>query len=224
MQYGQDVASKFASAFMQAKKPEAMMTAEPMAEATVEAMAQMTAEMTVTAGLVDTAAHLKVITMESDSPGKTKATEKCQVKSSMRGQSVPVNNSRGEVSAPETKAGPVTFCQPEETEATTNVMTVTSGSDTSNKPLVDIQMLNQVREMVFYLLNQSKILDECRVRVARAISKAVSKHTTKLFQPFTTYISDVSNAVETCCRKVMVIRPEMAHCDYDTYRTCSASV
>ena len=78
--------------------------------------------------------------------------------------------------------------------------------------------------MVFHLLKQSKILDECWVRVARPISMAVSKHTTQLFQPFTSYISDVSDAVKAWRMKVTLIRPEMAHCNYDTYRVCSASV
>ena len=75
-------------------------------------------------------------------------------------------------------------------------MTATGGGDPSNKPQVDVQTLNQAREMVFHLLKQSKILDECQVRVAHAISTAVSRHTTQLFQPLTSYISDVSDAVE----------------------------
>ena len=78
--------------------------------------------------------------------------------------------------------------------------------------------------MVFHLLNQSKILDECLVQVAQAISKAMSRRTTQLFQPFTTYISGVSDAVKAWHRKVTLIHPEMAHCNYDTYRTCSGSV
>ena len=190
MQYGQDVASKFASAFMQAKNPEAM----AMAEATIAASP------------MGMATQPEDVTMESELPGKTKAN--------------------GEASAPALvmKAGPVVSHQPEEMEATTNITTVTGGGDTSNEPLVDVQTLNQVREMVFHLLNQSKILDECQVLVAQAISKAMSKHTTKLFQPFTSYIADVSDVVETWHRKVMLICPEMAHCNYDTYRACSASV
>ena len=209
-QYGQDVASKFASVLMQTKNPEAM----AMAEATIAA------------GPIGMATHLEEVTMESDLSGKTKATEKCQIKSSMKKQSAPVDNTHGEASAPApvTKAGPVASRQPEEMEATTNITMVTDGGSTSNEPLMDMQTLNQVREMVFRLLNQSKILDKCRVRVAQAVSKAMSKCTTKLLQPFTTYISDVSDAVETWCRKVTLIHPEMAHCDYDTYHACSASV
>ena len=210
MQYGQDMASKFASAFMQVKIPEVMAMAE----------------VTITAGPMGMATQLEDVTMESELPGKTKAIEKCQIKSSTKEQSIPVNDPHGEASASAlvTKAGPVVSHQPEEMEATTNITTVTGGGDTSNEPLVYVQMLNQVREMVFRLLNQSKILDECQVRVAQPISKAVSKHTTKLFQPFTLYIADVSYMVETWHKKVMLICPEMAHCNYNTYCACSASV
>ena len=109
-------------------------------------------------------------------------------------------------------------------EVTTKITTVTNGGHTSNELLIDMQTLNQAMEMVFCLLKQSKILNKCRVWVAQAVSKAMSRHTTQLFQPFTTYISDVSDAVEVWHRKVMLVCLEMAHCDYDTYCTCSASV
>ena len=60
----------------------------------------------------------------------------------------------------------------EETEATINIAMMTGGGDTPNKPFVDMQTLNQVREIVSRLFNQSKILNECRVRVAQAIGKS----------------------------------------------------
>ena len=109
-------------------------------------------------------------------------------------------------------------------EANTGVATATGGDDASNEPQVDVQMLNQVREMVFHLLKQSKILDKCQVWVAHTISTALSRHTTQLFQPFTSYISDVSDAVKAWHTKVMLIHPEMSHCSYDTYHACSASI
>ena len=145
------MASKFASAFMQAKNPE------------VTAMA----EEAVTTGSIGTATCPEDVTMGSDLPGKTKATEKCQVKSSTREQSDPVDNSCGEAAAPAlvTKAGSVASHQPEEMEATTDVTMVIGGCNTSKKLLMDTQMLNQEREMVFCLLNQSKILNECWVQV-----------------------------------------------------------
>ena len=60
MEYGQDMVSKFASAFMQVKNPEAMPTAE----------------VTVTAGPIGMATRPEDVTMGSDLPSKTKATEK----------------------------------------------------------------------------------------------------------------------------------------------------
>ena len=91
MQYSQDVASKFVSAFMEAKDPEATATAEA----------------TVTTGSVDATTRPEDVTMGSYLPGKTKATERCQVKSSTKEQSAQVDNSRGEATAPTpvTKAG-----------------------------------------------------------------------------------------------------------------------
>ena len=97
--------------------------------------------------------------------------------------------------------------------------TTTGGGHAPDEPFVDVQTLNQAREIVSRLFNQSRILDKCHVRVAQAVSKAVSKRSTQLFQPFTTYISNVSNAVDAWRRNVTLIRPEMAHCDYDTYKT-----
>ena len=60
--------TKFVSAFYQAKNPEAMATAE----------------VTVTAGPVGMAIHAEEVSMEVDSPSKTKATDKCRVKSSTK--------------------------------------------------------------------------------------------------------------------------------------------
>ena len=66
MEYGQDIMTKFISTFYQAKNPEVTATAE----------------VTVAAGPVGMATHAEEVTMEVDSPSKTKATDKCQVKSS----------------------------------------------------------------------------------------------------------------------------------------------
>ena len=142
MEYGQDMMSKFASAFMQAKNPEVMAMAE----------------VTIAAGPVGMATHLENVTTESNPSGKTKVTEKCQIKSSTKECYAPVDDSCGV-----TKAGPVASHQSEETETTTHITMATSGGDTFNEPLMDMQILNQVREMVVHLLNQSIILDKCRV-------------------------------------------------------------
>ena len=208
MEYSQDIMTKFVSAFYQAKNPEATATAE----------------VTVTVGPVGTATHAEEVTMEVDSPSKANATDKCRVKSSMKEKLTPVDDSREEAYALVKTAGQMVDCQPEETVANTSVVTVTGGGDASNEPQVDIQTLNQAREMLFCLLKQSKILDKCRVQVARAIGSAVSRLTTQLFQPFTSYISNVSDAVEAWCTKVTLIHPEMSHCSYDTYCACSASI
>ena len=211
-EYSQGVVSQFMSAFRQAKNPEATATVET----------------TVAAGPTGTSTHAEDVIMESNSPGKTKATDKCRVKPSTQEQSVPVNNSHEKASIPasglEMKAGPVVTHRPEETEVTTSVAMVTSRDDASNEPLVDTQTLNQAREMVFHQLKQSKIVNECRVWVAHTISTVVSKCTTQLFQPFTSYISDVSDEVKTWRRKVMVICLEMAHCNYETYCACFTNV
>ena len=166
--------------------------------------------------------------MEVDSPHKAKATEKCRVKSSTKEKLTPVSDSHREAPTPVpvlvATAGQMVDHQPEETEANTSVVTVTGGGDASNEPQVDVHTLNQAREMVFHLLKQSKILDECQVRTAHIIGAVVSKCTTQLFQPFTSYISDVSDAVEAWHTKVTLICPEMSHCSYDTYCACSASI
>ena len=95
MEYSQDVVTKFVSAFYQAKNPEAMATAEA----------------TVTVGPIGMATHAEEVAMEVDSLSKTKATDKCQVKSSMKEKLTPVDNSCEEayalVSAPVMTAGQV---------------------------------------------------------------------------------------------------------------------
>ena len=152
-QYGQDVVSKFASAFIQAKNPEMMAMAE----------------VTVAAGPVGTITHPEDVTMQSDSSSKTKATDKCQIKSSAEEQSVSVDDSHGEASvpAPVTKAGPVISHRPEEMEGSPSVTTVTGGGNTANEPLLDMQMLNQVREMVFCLFNQFIFSSSVRCRCVK---------------------------------------------------------
>ena len=127
-EYGQDVMSKFESAFRQAKNPEVNATAEAI----------------VAEGPIGTATHAEEVTMEIDSPSKTKATDKCRVKPSMEEQSVPVDDSCGEASAPAPviMAGSVVSHQPEEMEATTGIAMATGGGDASNEPQVDIQTLN----------------------------------------------------------------------------------
>ena len=72
---------------------------------------------------------------------------------------------------------------------------MTGEGDAADKPSVDAQMLNQVREIVSCLFNQSKILDKCQVRVTQAISKAIAKCSAQLFQPFTSYVSYIADAV-----------------------------
>ena len=186
----------------------------------------MTAEVTDAVAPIGTVTHSEGTTMEGGLPSKTKATEKCLVKSSTKEHPPPVNGSCGEPPAhtPAMEAGSVASHQHEETEATTNTAMMTGGGDTPNEPFIDVQTLNQAREIVSHLFNQSRILNECWVQVAQAVSKAISKCSTQLFQPFTTYISDVSDGVEAWHRNVTLICPEMAHCDYDTYHSYSASV
>ena len=57
MEYGQDMVSKFASAFMQAKNPEVMAMAE----------------VTIAAGPVGMATHSENVTMESDHPARLRS-------------------------------------------------------------------------------------------------------------------------------------------------------
>ena len=119
MEYGQDIVTKFVSAFYQAKNPEAMATAEA----------------TVTVGPEGTATHAEEVTMEVNLPSKTKATDKCQVKSSKKEKFTPVNDSREEASAPVPApvpapvmtGGPAVHQQPEEMEANTSLVTATGG-------------------------------------------------------------------------------------------------
>ena len=103
--------------------------------------------------------------MEGGSPGKTKATEKCPVKSSMTEHPPPVDDSCGESPAPTpaTEAVSVASCWHEKTEATANTAMTTGEGDAPDKPFADAQMLNQVREIVSHLFNQSRILDKCQV-------------------------------------------------------------
>ena len=44
---------------------------------------------------------------------------------------------------------------------------------------------NELRELIHGLMRKSTILDDCRVRVRSAVSKAVAKRTKKMFKPFT---------------------------------------
>ena len=100
----------------------------------------------------------------------------------------------------------------------------TGDGDAPTTPSVDSPMLNQAQEMVCCLFNQSQILDKCQVRVAQAMGTAVSKHSTQLFLPFMSYLSDVSGTVEAWHAKIMVLCPEMAHCDYNTYHNCAVDI
>ena len=79
-----------------------------------------------------------------------------------------------------------------------------------------------------HLFNQSKILDECRVQVAvqvaQAMGTAVSRCSTQLFLSFMSYLSSVSDAIESWHMKITVLHPEMVNCDYDTYCNCAAEI
>ena len=114
--------------------------------------------------------------------------------------------------------------KPYEVGVTTGVATATGSGDNLTTSSVNFLMVYQAREIARHLFNQSKILDECRLRVAWAIGKAVSERSTQLYLPFTSCVSSVSNTVEVWCTKIMVIHPEMAHCDYDTYCLCTADI
>ena len=72
--------------------------------------------------------------------------------------------------------------------------------------------------------NQSKILDESRICVAQALGTAASQRSTELSLPFTSYLLAVLDAVEAWCMKIMVLHPEMANCDYNTYLGCAAYI
>ena len=140
--------------------------------------------------------------------GASKATAKCKIKSSTKNCMVATNDSQGA----------------DETEITTDVATVTGGSDPPTSLHANSSMLNQVREMVCCLFNQSKILDECRTHVAQAMSTAASQRSAELSLPFTSYLLAMLDAVEAWRTKIMVLHPEMANCDYNTYRSCAADI
>ena len=59
-----------------------------------------TAEATVTVGPIGMATHAEEVTMEVDSPSKTKATDKCRVKSSTKEKLTTVDDSCEEAYAP----------------------------------------------------------------------------------------------------------------------------
>ena len=148
---------------------------------------------------------------KNDSHSISKATEKCKVKSSMKSWAEVADDSSERQ-------------KPNEVGVTTGVATATVGGDTLTSSSLNSPMVNQACEIVCCLFHQSKILDECRVRVARAVGKAVSEHSTQLYLPFTSYISSVSDAVEVWHMRIMVIHPEMAHCDYDMYCICAVDI
>ena len=148
---------------------------------------------------------------QGDSHSASKATGKCKVKSSTKSHTAVTDDSLGRQKF-------------NEVEATTDVAMATSGGDAPTTPPVNSPMLSQAREIVCCLFNQSKILDECWVQVAQAMGMAVSRHSTQLFLPFTSYLSTISDTVEAWRTKIMVLHLEMANCDYDTYHNRAADI
>ena len=148
---------------------------------------------------------------EDDLRNVSKATGKCKVKSSAKSRTAGIDNPPGRQ-------------KPNEVGATTDIAMTTGGGDAPTTPPVNSPMLNQAREMVCRLFNQSKILDDCRVRVAQAMGLAVSRCSTQLFFPFTSYLSSVFDTVEAWNMKIMMLHLEMANCDYDTYRNCAVEI
>ena len=138
--------------------------------------------------------------------GTFKTTDKCKTKSSSKSCT---DNSHG---------------NPNEVKTVTSDTAATAGSDATTNSLRDPPTINEVWEMVCHLFNKSRILDECQARVAWAVAAVVSKHHTQLFVPFTSYLSDVTDTVESWCTKITVIHPEMAHCSYETYHECTANI
>ena len=84
--------------------------------------------------------------------------------------------------------------------------------------------LNEVREMLFSLMRKSTILNECRERVGRAITKSVTARAIELYKPFTGYISDIASEVNAWRTEVLLIHPKMIDCDYNTYHRYSAQI
>ena len=148
---------------------------------------------------------------EDISQSVSKATEKCKVKCSMKNCTAVLDDPLGRQ-------------KPNEMEANTNAATIIGSANASTTPPVHSPTLNQAQEMVCHLFNQSKILDECRVRVAQAGGMAVSRHSAQTFLPFMSYLSTISNTVEAWHTKITVLCLEMANCDYDTYRDCVAEI
>ena len=111
-----------------------------------------------------------------------------------------------------------------EMEITTGVATVTGSGDLPTSLPANAATLNQAQEMVCHLFNQSKILDECQIHIAQAVSTAASKLSAELSLPYMSYLSAISDAVEAWHMKITALHLEMANCDYKTYHGCAADI
>ena len=81
-----------------------------------------------------------------------------------------------------------------------------------------------MRELIHGLMMKSTILDDCRVRVRSAVSKAVAECTKEMFKPFTGYIEDMSREVSVWHAGILSVRPKMVDCSYKKYRENSGLI
>ena len=117
------------------------------------------ARATVTMAPVNTESTRLDVVPEDNPTGASKATAKCKIKSSTKNYTAATDDSQGA----------------DESEITTDVATVTGGSDPPTSLPANSPMLNQAHDMVCRLFNQSKILDKCRTHVAQAVSTTASQ-------------------------------------------------
>ena len=133
------------------------------------------------AGMTVTMAPVKAestgldVVLQDNPTSASKATAKCKIKTSMKNHTAATDDSQGA----------------NETEVTTDVATVTGGSDPPTSLPANSPTLNQVHKMVCRLFNQSKILDERRIHVVQA-----SQQSAELSLPFMSYLSAISDAVD----------------------------
>ena len=123
----------------------------------------------------------------SDGPGddtttKGKATEKCRLKSSTREPESTallldvIDKTRDTIDSQKVDAG--------EAAEEVDDMALAEGEEMQDNISSDNKTPNEVRELLHSLMKKSTILNECRVRIRAAMSKAVSVRT-NMFKPFT---------------------------------------
>ena len=157
-----------------------------------------------------------------DTTPQGKATDKCRPKSSAK---VPESTDLSLDVADET--GDTIDSQEVDTSGVTGGTGDTDqaeGEETQEDAPSANRTSNELRELIHGLMRKSTILDDCRVRVRSAVSKAVAERTKEMFKPFTGYIEDMGREVSVWHAGILSVCPKMVDCSYEKYRENSGLI